>query len=126
MVWLRLAEQSPLVRMVVFVGGVVVLWLPLAWPLYQLSSQNRLPGGDLMPTALLYGVFLVLLPYWERRVHRTRHPWRAIGFTGARRLWQGLGTGGLIGVLSLAALVVIQLSLGWAAVNPVAPGLVSW
>ena len=120
MVWLRLAQQSPLVRMVVFVAGAVMLWLPLAWPLYRLSNQGRLPGGDLMPTALLYGVFLLLLPQWQWRVHRVEQPWQAIGFSGAARLWQGLWVGGLIGVLSLVGLVLIQLALGWATLNPAA------
>jgi hypothetical protein len=120
MVWSRLARKSPLVRVVVFVGGAVVLWLPLAWPLYRLSSQNRLPSGDLIPTALLYVIFLLILPYWEQQVHHIKSPWQAVGFTGAARLWQGLWMGGLIGALSLVALVTIQLVLGWATLNPTA------
>jgi uncharacterized protein len=120
MVWSSLAKQSPLVRVLVFLSGAVILWAPLAWPLYQLSGQGLLPGGDLIPTALLYGVFLGLLPRWQRRVHRVRHPWQRIGFTGARRLWRGLWIGGLIGILSLIVLVLVQLGLGWAVMNTAA------
>lgn len=112
MVWSRLTKQPPLVRVIAFLGSAVLLWFPLAWPLYRLSAQDRLPGGDLIPTALLYLVFLALLPWWERRVHRSSRPWSALGFTGAGRLWQGLWQGSAIGLASIGVLVLLQLGLG--------------
>lgn len=118
MVWSRLAKQPPLIRIIAFLVSAVVLWFPLAWPLYRLSAQGRLPGGDLIPTALLYLVFVALLTPWERRVHRNRYPWGAMGFTGAARLWQGLWQGGVIGVASIGLLVLVQVGLGWALFDP--------
>lgn len=112
-----LAQRSPLVRVVVFLGIAVTLWMPLAWPFYRLSGQGKLPGGDLIPTAMLYGVFLVLLPLWQRRVHGLRQPWQTLGFTGGRRLGQGFLVGLGIGTLSILALASIQLVLGWAVPN---------
>lgn len=111
-----IAPWPPLVRMVVFLAGVVVLWLPVALPFYWLSAQGALPGGDLIPTALLYCFFLGLLPRWERQVHRLTKPWQAIGLSGGQLvpLCQGLG----VGLASIAVLLVIQLTLGWAEILP--------
>lgn len=113
----KLAQWPALIRVFVFLGIAVALWFPVAWPFYRLSSQDKLPGGDLIPTAMLYLVFLALLPQWQRRVHGLRQPWRAIGFTGFHRLGRGFGLGLGIGVLSLVALGGIQLGMGWAVPN---------
>lgn len=117
MVWSRLAKQPPLIRVVAFLGSAVLLWFPLAWPLYRLSAQGRLPGGDLIPTALLYLVFVALLPSWERHVHRSSRPWSALGFTGANRLGRGLWQGSAIGIASIVLLVLLQLGLGGAVLD---------
>jgi membrane protease YdiL (CAAX protease family) len=122
----RLDQQSAPVRVVAFLGLAVALWWPVAWPFYRLSSQGKLPGGDLIPTALLYLVFLALLPQWQRRVHGLRHPWQAVGFTGGRRLGWGFGVGLGIGVLSIVALGMIQLGLGWAVPNAEAIAQEPW
>jgi membrane protease YdiL (CAAX protease family) len=113
----KLAQWPALARVLAFLVIAVALWLPVAWPFYRLSSQGRLPGGDLIPTAMLYLVFLALLPQWQRRVHGLRQPWRAIGFTGARRLGRGFLVGLGLGVISIMALGLIQLVMGWAVPN---------
>lgn len=116
--WSRLARQPPLLRVLIFLTITIAVWLPLALPLYWVSAQGKLPGGDLIPTALLYLVFLLELPLWQRRVHQTSHSWQVLGFTGGRRLTQGLILGIGLGGLSFGLLVAIQLALGWAALNP--------
>lgn len=122
----RLDQQSAPVRVIAFLGLAVALWWPIAWPFYRLSSQGRLPGGDLIPTAMLYLVFLALLPQWQRRVHGLRQPWQTIGFTGRRRLGWGFGVGLGIGILSIVALGMIQLGLGWAVPNAEAIAKEPW
>ncbi|NMF84018.1 type II CAAX endopeptidase family protein [Nodosilinea sp. P-1105] len=114
----KLAKSSSPVRVFAFLGLVATVWAPAALPLYWLSAQGRLPGGDLFPTALLYLVFLIVLPRWQRRVHGVVQPWRQIGFAGLKPLLRGMGLGGIIGVLSLALLVLVQLGLGWARLRP--------
>lgn len=122
--WSRLANRPPLVRILAFLVGLVGLWAPLALPLYWLSGQGWLPGGDLVPTALLYLLFLAILPIWQRQVHRATHPWRqlgvwvnpAVGLSALRSLLLGWG--------SLGLLVWLQVGLGWARLNPVTSGLV--
>ncbi|MFQ4137199.1 CPBP family intramembrane glutamic endopeptidase [Nodosilinea sp. PGN35] len=112
--WAKLADCPPLVRVVVFLLVVVVLWAPVALPLYALASRGLLPGGDLVPTALLYGVFLLVLPRWERQVRGETQPWAQIGFAGSRALSRGMVAGALIGAVSLVLLAAVQVGLGWA------------
>ncbi len=115
--WAKLGSYPPLVRVMVFLLIVVVLWLPFALPLYGLAGRGLLPGGDLLPTALLYVVFLLVLPRWEREVRAETQPWAKIGFSGRRELGQGMATGALIGAVSLVVLAIVQLALGWAVLD---------
>lgn len=116
--WPKLATWPPLGRVIVFLLIVVTIWLPLALPLYWLSGQGVLPGGDLFPTALLYAVFLVVLPRWERQVRGEPRPWSKIGFVGRRELAQGVAIGATLGALSIAVLAIVQVALGWASLDP--------
>ncbi|PZV10175.1 MAG: CPBP family intramembrane metalloprotease [Leptolyngbya sp.] len=115
--WAKLLNYPPLVRVVVFLLIVVVLWLPFSLPLYGLAGRGVLPGGDLLPTALLYVVFLLVLPRWERAVRAETQPWATVGFAGRREVGQGMAAGALIGAVSLAVLALVQLALGWAVLD---------
>ena len=116
--WGQVASFPPLVRVLIFLLIVVALWLPLALPLYWLAGRGVLPGGDLFPTALLYLVFLLVLPRWERRVRGEQLPWAKVGFAGRLALARGMATGYLLGAISIALLAVVQVALGWAGLDP--------
>ncbi|TVQ08500.1 MAG: CPBP family intramembrane metalloprotease [Leptolyngbya sp. DLM2.Bin27] len=116
--WAALATYPPLGRVLIFLLIVVALWLPLALPLYWLAGQGMLPGGDLFPTALLYLVFLLVLPRWERRVRAEKRPWAQVGFVGRQALIRGMAIGVLWGAVSLGVLAVVQIALGWADLDP--------
>jgi len=122
-----MAGWHPLLRVITFIVGVVLVWLPVALPLYGLSGQGILPGGDLVPTVLLYLIFLVLLPRWQQHIHGVKTPWRDVGLTGYSNLFAPLLKGGLLGLSSIAILGGIQIMLGWAQVYPVErhwPGII--
>jgi len=113
--WAALATWSPPLRVAVFLLGLVALWAPVALPLYWMSGQGYLPGGDLLPTALLYLLFVLVLPAWLRRVHGLVRPWATVGMVWSRAaLMSGLRALGL-GLASLGVLVGVQWGLGWAA-----------
>ena len=116
--WAKLVAYPPLGRVLIFLLIVVALWLPLALPLYWLTRRGALPGGDLLPTALLYVVFLVVLPRWEHQVRGETQPWTKVGFAGRRELAQGMAVGAGLGAMSLAVLAVVQVLLGWANLDP--------
>ncbi len=116
--WAKVATYPALVRVLIFLLIVAALWLPLALPLYWLAGQGVLPGGDLFPTALLYLVFLLVLPRWERRVRGEQQPWAKVGFAGGSALARGMAIGALLGAISIAVLAVVQVALGWAGLDP--------
>jgi membrane protease YdiL (CAAX protease family) len=118
MAQVEIAKLPPLVRIFVFLGGLVVLWLPLALPLYWLSGKSILPGGDLAPTALLYVMFLLLVPRWGRYIHGIQKPWAWLGVTGGSKLLQAFAVGLVWGATGILLLVGIQVVLGWAALRP--------
>jgi membrane protease YdiL (CAAX protease family) len=113
-----IARWPVILRAVAFILGVVICWLPCAIPFYWLSAQGQLPGGDLVPTALLYVFFLVLLPRWERHIHRIQHPWQHIGLTGVTSVALPLTQGVCIGLASVGILAGLQIGFGWAKVSP--------
>lgn len=114
-----LARLWPPLRVGVFLLGLGLLWLPLALPLYWLAATGRLALGGAIATGLLYVGFLALWPSWAKRVHRLPMPWAAVGLSGS---W-GIGLDWLVGLSlglgGIAALVAVELILGWATLAPV-------
>jgi uncharacterized protein len=113
-----LGRLWPPLRVGAFLLGLGLLWLPLALPLYWLAATGRLALGGAIATGLLYVGFLALWPSWARRVHALPRPWAALGLGGG---WGG-GLDWLVGLSlglgGIAALVAIELVLGWAEIAP--------
>ncbi|HEY9735551.1 MAG TPA: type II CAAX endopeptidase family protein [Trichocoleus sp.] len=118
-----LAPLSPPLRVLVFLVGLALLWLPLALPLYWLAATGRLDLGGAIATGLLYVGFLVLWPTWAKRVHQISQPWATLGW-----VWRpGLAVDWLLGIAlglgGIAALGAIELALGWASGQPASASL---
>lgn len=109
-----LARLSPPLRVFLFLAGLALLWLPLALPLYWLAAQGTLALGGAIATGLLYLGFLALWPTWSRQVHQLRRPWTALGLGWHRGLIGDWLVGLSLGLGGIAALVAIELLLGWA------------
>lgn len=109
-------------RLGVFVGLLLLVWLPLALPLYRwLGIGNT---GSTVTIVILYLEFLGLLQIWGRKVHRYPQPLRAYGLDVSRRNLQALLLGLGVGCLSLAGLFGIETLLGWILWQP--PALSLW
>lgn len=116
-----LARLAPPLRILVFLFVLVLLWLPFALPLYGLAASGMMPLGGAIATGLLYVGFLILWPFWARKVHHLKRPWPPLGWLRQPEVivdWLlaiSLGLGGI------AALVGIEFVLGWATPLPVPP-----
>jgi len=109
-------------RLGVFVGLLLLVWLPLALPLYRwLGIGNT---GSTVTIVILYLEFLGLLQIWGREVHRYPQPFRAYGLGFSRRNLQALLLGLGVGCLSLAGLFGLETILGWILWQP--PALSLW
>lgn len=109
-----LARLTPGLRIVIFLAGVAVMWLPLALPFYWLAARGSLALGGAIATGLLYVVFLLAWPVWARRVHGLKRPWQTLGVCWHPTVLGDIATGLGLGLLGITALVSIEGLLGWA------------
>lgn len=119
--WLpHLARQVIVLRIVAFLGLTVVLGLPLAVvvvvPTALLSAGNA-NATSIAGSVALYGGILGAIALWGRWVRHQTQPLRAYGLGGlgfGRSLVAGLG----LALVSMAALLGLELVLGWAVWQP--------
>ncbi len=116
----KLAAYPAPVRILAFVGLLLILWLPLALLGYQLLPTQV---SGTLALVVLYTEFLWLTGWWGRIVHQEPRMLQRYGFvwtaTNGRYLGQGLG----IGLVSLLAMFVFQGAMGWVSWQvPVNPG----
>ena len=102
-------------RLGVFVLALLLVWVPLAAPIYWLVSDRNLVS--ILTMVLLYGEFLVLVQFWGKKVYRQPHPLRSYGLQGTRRNAKELLTGLVLGVAITLGLFGLEGWLGWLVWN---------
>ncbi|AGY59153.1 CPBP family intramembrane glutamic endopeptidase [Gloeobacter kilaueensis] len=116
-------SEHPLVRVALFVGGLVGLWLPgaLLW-LFVTGWRPGVPFDTLAPFQLLgvsvalYGTILAVLWIFAHRLDG-----RTLAQYGLGRDWTNLRLAGLglaIGVVGLSSLLGVEAALGWLSWHP--------
>ena len=107
----QLSISSAPIRVIGFLVVLALVWLPIALPLYLwLGTTTSL---SVMPLILLYGLFVVGLQIWGKRVHHHSKPLQAHGLVKSTQSWRELLTGIVLGVVSLGLLFGIEGWLGW-------------
>ena len=99
------------IRLVVFLLALLLLWLPIAAPIYWLVDDQNLV--DILTIPLLYGEFVFLLLLWGKYVHLQSKLLRHYGLETTRRngkeLLIGIGTG----ITAILSLFLVEGWLGW-------------
>lgn len=108
----NIAQFPAPLRVGIFVLGLLVVWLPLAGPIYWLWGPSSTVGAVTM--LLLYSEFVFSLQVWGRRVHQQSQPLKHYGLRGGLDLVVGLA----VGVLSLLSLLALEGGLGWLVWQP--------
>lgn len=107
----RLASYAAPMRLAIFILVLLLLWLPVAAPIYLLVPDSNLVS--ILTLLVLYGEFIALVKFWGKQVHREPQIFQRYGLQGSRRNgmeWlAGLG-GGLAIALSL---FIVEGWLGW-------------
>ena len=107
----QLSISSTPIRVIGFLVVLALVWLPIALPLYLwLGTTTSL---SVVPLILLYGLFVVGLQIWGKRVHHHSNPLEAHGLVKSAQSLRELLTGIVIGVVSLGLLFGIEGWLGW-------------
>ena len=107
----RLAISPIFVRLGCFVLALLLLWLPLALPIYLFVSDDNF--ASILAMALLYVEFIFLLRFWSINVYSQTHALPHYGLEFSRKNLVELIQGLAIGFISILVLFTIQWLLGW-------------
>ncbi len=106
----KIAKFSAPARIGIFILTLLLVWIPLAAPIYFLVENVNLES--ILAIALLYIEFIILLRFWGRKVYQQRQILHRYGLVINRRnfqlFFQGLG----IGLFSLFSLFILEIFLG--------------
>lgn len=115
--FVRLAQYPAPARLGCFVLSLLLLWLPVAAPIYLLLSKD--PNlVTILTMGLLFAAFLLLVRWWGQKVYQQPKLLRRYGLQGTRQnakeLFSGLG----VGVLITFSLFGLEGLLGWLVWQP--------
>jgi uncharacterized protein len=107
----RLAERPAPIRLGYFIGILLLLWLPLAAPIYLLVNNSNLVS--ILTMVLLYGLFIILLRLWGKHVYQQPQILRHYGLEFTRQNGVDLIRGLAMGIINILILFGVQGLLGW-------------
>jgi len=91
---------------------LLVLWLPLAAPLYWLWGSDR-DLVSIVTMSLLYIIFLFLVQLWGRLVYDNKNLLKRYGLVNSTRNTQEFAKGLILGLGTCLGIFIIQGILGW-------------
>lgn len=107
----RLAHYPAPIRLGLFILALLLLWLPLAAPIYWLGDNSN--WVSILTIVLLYAEFMLLIQFWGKHVYLEPHPLQRYGLKKTQRnvkeLLLGLGTG----TITVLSLFKLEGWLGW-------------
>ncbi len=106
----KIAKFSAPVRIGIFILTLLLVWIPLAAPIYFLVENVNLES--ILAIALLYIEFIILLRFWGRKVYQQPHLLHRYGLVINRRNFQLFFEGLGIGLFSLFSLFILEIFLG--------------
>jgi hypothetical protein len=100
----------------IFVLALLLLWLPIATPIYWLVHDQNLVNILTLP--LLYGEFILLVRLWGKYVYLQPKLLRHYGLQRTRRNGRELSIGLGIGIIAILSLFLVEGWLGWLVWQP--------
>ncbi len=110
------------IRIGIFLVVLLLLWVPIAVPLYQVIEDSN--TVSIVTLVVLYAEFLFLVSVWGQRVYRQPDLLRRYGLEFSYRMGLEVLVGLALGIASLFALFAVQGILGWVIWQP--PSIVFW
>lgn len=112
---IQIARQPLIIRLGVFISSLLLLWIPLALPIYGVMRDPN--WVSILTMGILYVEFLGLVKWWGRYIYE-QPLFRRYGLVGNRKNAQDLLLGFSLGLVSLLALLSLESTLGWLAWQP--------
>lgn len=111
--WPRLAQYPIPARLGIFLSILLLLWLPLAAPIYLLVSDRNLV--TILTMGLLFGLFIPWLRFWNQKVYGQPQVFKSYGLERSRKNAIELLNGLTIGLFLVLILFGVEGQLGWLA-----------
>lgn len=102
-------------RILIFLLTLVLLWLPLAAPLYLGGSDRNLIS--ILTLILLYAEFLILIQIWGQKVYHQSQLLKRYGLVRNSANYHNFFRGLIIGLISLFSLFILEGLLGFVRWN---------
>jgi len=106
-----LAQRPAPIRLGYFIFALLLLWLPLAVPIYLLVRDANL--ASILTIVLLYADFIFLLRLWGRKVYQQPQILWHYGLHLTRGNGIELLCGLLFGLINILILFGVEGALGW-------------
>lgn len=106
-----IAHYPAPLRLGIFVLTLLLIWLPLAAPIYWLVTDKN--WVSILTLAILYLEFVFLIRFWGKQVYQQRDLLQSYGLEMSKRNAQALVKGLGLGLFCLFALFIFQGILGW-------------
>ena len=112
----NVGKSSSIVRIAFFLICLVVIWLPLAAPIYLLLKEN--PNlVTILTMGLLFVEFLFLLQFWGQCVDREPNLLAKYGLVWTKKNGIELVHGLAVGFCFCWSLFILEAILGWVEFN---------
>lgn len=118
----KIARYPAPIRFSIFVLMLILLWLPIAAPIYLFWRSSS--AATIAALVVLYVEFIWLLRRWGKRIHHQLHPLHAHGLEPTSRNGLELLIGLIVGFLSILALFGVESWFGWLTWQPVPVALI--
>ncbi|BDA75820.1 hypothetical protein CAL7716_099860 (plasmid) [Calothrix sp. PCC 7716] len=106
-----LAQRPAAIRIIVFFLCLLVIWLPIAIPIYLLIYDANLM--TILTMGMLAISFFIFLPRWGKLVHNQPQIYQHVGLEFTKQFAFELLRGLAIGLISIQLLFLVQGLLGW-------------
>ncbi|MBD2038033.1 CPBP family intramembrane metalloprotease [Leptolyngbya sp. FACHB-321] len=118
----KLVRAPAPIRIGVFLVVLLLLWVPIAVPLYQVIEDSN--TVSIVTLVILYAEFLLLVNFWGRWVYRQPNLLQRYGLEFSYRMGLEVLAGLALGIASLFALFAVQRVFGWVIWQP--PSIAFW
>ena len=112
----KLDNTSVVVRIVIFLLCLLIIWLPLAAPIYLFFNQD--PNlVTILTMGLLFIEFLFLLQFWGKYIYHKPNLLQQYGLVWTKKNGIELVNGLAIGFCFCISLFILEAILGWVKFN---------
>ena len=112
----KLANTSAIVRIIIFLICLLIIWLPLAAPIYLFLNQD--PNlVTILTMGLLFIEFLILLQFWGKYLYHQSNSLEKFGLVWTKKNGIELVNGLAIGFCFCWSLFILEAIFGWVKFN---------